>query len=114
MESMARDPESLAAKAVARHLVKIASYRTLLACVVVIGASTLGSASEPVIQQLFSFPCPPQQVGNCPAGYAPNVLIQASDGNFYGAAQLTTEGTSNPQGGTLFKITPAGQFTLLF
>jgi uncharacterized repeat protein (TIGR03803 family) len=42
------------------------------------------------------------------------VLLQASDGNFYGAAQLTTIGSSNPQGGTLFKITPTGQFTLLF
>jgi uncharacterized repeat protein (TIGR03803 family) len=42
------------------------------------------------------------------------VLLQASDGNFYGAAQLTTIGSSNPPGGTLFKITPNGQFTLLF
>ena len=113
---MASESESLAARVVAipRQLARIASYRASLACAVVIGACTLGSASEPVIQQLFSFPCPPQQFANCPEGYAPNVLIQASDGNFYGAAQLTTEGTSNPQGGTLFKITPSGQFTLLF
>jgi len=61
------------------------------------------------ISQLFSFSCPNQQFGSCPKGYAPDVLIQASDGNFYGAAQLTTIGTSNPQGGTLFKITPGGQ-----
>jgi len=30
MECLARDPESVAAKAVARHLVKIASYLTRL------------------------------------------------------------------------------------
>ena len=67
-----------------------------------------------VIQQIFSFPCPNTLSGVCADGYQPNVLIQASDGNFYGAAQLTTFGTSNPQGGTLFKVTPSGQFTLLF
>jgi uncharacterized repeat protein (TIGR03803 family) len=66
------------------------------------------------INQLFSFPCPNHQFGSCPEGYSPNTLIQASDGNFYGAAQYTTEGFSVSHGGTLFKITPAGQFTLLF
>jgi uncharacterized repeat protein (TIGR03803 family) len=74
----------------------------------------MASANEPTIQQLFSFPCPAQQIAICPLGYDPNILIQASDGNFYGAAQVTTEGTSNPQGGALFKITPRGQYTLLF
>jgi uncharacterized repeat protein (TIGR03803 family) len=72
------------------------------------------AASAPAQTQLFSFPCPTQQFSNCSDGYDPNALIQASDGNFYGAAQLTTQGTSNPHGGTLFKITPSGQFTLLF
>jgi hypothetical protein len=76
----------------------------------------LAFASGSAIQPLFTFPCSPDQSfpPPCPAGYAPNVLIQASDGNFYGAAELTTESTSSPQGGTLFKITPGGQFTLLF
>lgn len=74
-----------------------------------------GSAAvtDRVITELFTFPCPPEQSANCSEGYAPNVLIQASDGNFYGAAGLTTQG-NNPGGGTLFKITSAGQFTLLF
>jgi uncharacterized repeat protein (TIGR03803 family) len=72
------------------------------------------SASAQNINQLFSFPCPTHQFGSCPEGYSPNTLIQASDGNFYGAAQYTTEGFSVSHGGTLFKITPAGQFTLLF
>lgn len=71
-------------------------------------------ASGATLTQLFSFPCPNTQFGNCPDGYRPNILIQASDGNFYGAAQLTTMGTSNPQGGTLYRLTPEGQFSLLF
>ena len=46
-------------------------------------------------------------VGNC--------VIDFSDpGNSkYGAAQVTDEGVSDPQGGTLFKLTPAGKFTRL-
>jgi uncharacterized repeat protein (TIGR03803 family) len=44
----------------------------------------------------------------------PDLIIQASDGNFYGAAQVTDEGVSDPRGGTLFKLTPAGKFTQLF
>ena len=116
MKRIASEPESLTAKAVVipRPRAKIARCRAWLACGVVIGTSTLGFASEPAIQQLYSFACPHQEIGNCPAGYGPGVLIQASDGNFYGAAQFTTEGTSNSDGGTLFKITPSGQFTLLF
>jgi uncharacterized repeat protein (TIGR03803 family) len=87
----------------------------VLAWVAVICFSALPTAVHAqTITQLFSFPCPPQQFTTCPEGYAPNVLMQASDGNFYGAAQLTTIGSSNPHGGSLFKITPSGQFTLLF
>ncbi|MBZ5722289.1 MAG: IPT/TIG domain-containing protein [Acidobacteriia bacterium] len=81
---------------------------------VLLGLAFLTTAKAQNITQLFGFPCPNQQFGTCPQGYRPDVLIQASDGNFYGTAQLTTQGTSNPQGGTVFKITPAGQFTLLF
>lgn len=39
-------------------------------------------------------------------GTDPNYLIQGSDGNFYG--------TSYWNGGSVFKITPGGQFTLLY
>lgn len=90
---------------------------TLAACAALIwltAVATAGDVPSATINQLFAFPCPPQQFSFCSKGYAPNVLIQASDGNFYGAAQLTTTGSSNPQGGTLFKISPTGQFTLLF
>ena len=74
----------------------------------------LATAAHAQITQVFSFPCPNTLSGVCTDGYAPNVLLQASDENFYGAAQLTTFGSSSPDGGTLFKVTPAGQFTMLF
>jgi uncharacterized repeat protein (TIGR03803 family) len=46
----------------------------------------------------------------CPDGFFPTGLVQASDGNFYGA---TTEGGANGYG-TIFKITPAGALTTLY
>jgi uncharacterized repeat protein (TIGR03803 family) len=76
--------------------------------------ATTARAQTGTITQLFSFACPNTQVGVCPDGSRPNALIQASDGNFYGAAQVTIVGSSNPQGGTLFKLTRDGQFTRLF
>ena len=39
-------------------------------------------------------------------GNSPNWLIQASDGNFYGTTYLGV--------GTVFQVTPAGQFTTIF
>ena len=43
-------------------------------------------------------------------GIAPNNLIQGSDGNFYGTTTLG--GASNA--GTVFRVTPAGEFTTLY
>jgi len=87
-----------------------------LLLILVPGASFTAAARAQTgtITQLYTFPCPNTLSGVCHGGYRPDVLIQASDGNFYGAAQLTTFGSSNPQGGTLFRLTPGGQFTLLF
>ena len=42
-------------------------------------------------------------------GIFPNGIIQASDGNFYG-----TMAVGGNHGGTMFRITPTGQFTLLY
>lgn len=87
---------------------------TLRVCAALICLSALGLAGHAqtgTIAQLFAFPCA-QQTGNCPSGASPDVLIQASDGNFYGAAEFST--IDNSGGGTLFKITPGGQFTRLF
>jgi uncharacterized repeat protein (TIGR03803 family) len=45
----------------------------------------------------------------CPDGDTPTVLIQATNGNFYG----TTQGGGNRGNGTIFKITPGGTLTTL-
>ena len=68
-------------------------------------ADARASGLEPI--PLFTFFCQGQA---CPQGTGPQALIQASDGNFYGA---TVGGGSN-SAGTIFKITPSGEFTLLF
>jgi uncharacterized repeat protein (TIGR03803 family) len=63
-------------------------------------AAVAPAQAAPTITELFGFPC---NYNGCPDGGSPSTLIQASDGNFYGT-------TAN----TIFKITPAGKFTLLF
>jgi uncharacterized repeat protein (TIGR03803 family) len=72
--------------------------------------STPTTAQTAVIQGLFGFPCD-AVTGLCPDGSAPEgSLVQASDGNFYGT---TIFGTVLSHGGTVFKISPGGQFTSL-
>jgi uncharacterized repeat protein (TIGR03803 family) len=78
-------------------------------------AVTARAQSSGTIDQLFAFTCIGGASGEtCPQGGRPDLIIQAADGNFYGAAQVSDEGVSDPQGGTLFKLTPAGKFTRLF
>ncbi|HEX4584904.1 MAG TPA: choice-of-anchor tandem repeat GloVer-containing protein [Burkholderiaceae bacterium] len=66
--------------------------------------------------ELFGFPC--TNAGyTCPDGADPDSLIQASDGNFYGTtfdSRETSYGRATGLGGTVFKLTPAGNFTLLY
>jgi uncharacterized repeat protein (TIGR03803 family) len=66
------------------------------------------SAQQPT--QLFAFSCA-DIFTECAQGANPQALIQASDGNFYGAAP---SGGGSQGTGTLFQVTPSGQFTLLF
>src|SRR5580692_10555341 len=78
-------------------------------------AVTARAQNSGTIDQLFAFTCTRGLSSeSCRQGGRPDVIIQASDGNFYGAAQVTDEGVSDPQGGTLFRLTPAGKFTRLF
>jgi uncharacterized repeat protein (TIGR03803 family) len=86
-----------------------------LALILGLSLAAAAQAQTGIINQLFAFTCA-GGIGNetCPQGARPDLIIQASDGNFYGGAQVTDEGVSNPQGGTLFKLTPTGQFTKLF
>ena len=44
-------------------------------------------------------------------GSFPNELVQADDGNFYGTTQQNASGDAN---GIIFKLTPSGQYTLLY
>jgi uncharacterized repeat protein (TIGR03803 family) len=93
------------------------SLRSVMALVIGLSlALTARAQSSETINQLFAFTCRGGGVGvdKCPQGGRPDVIIQASDGNFYGAAEISEENVSNPQGGTLFKLTPAGTFTKLF
>jgi uncharacterized repeat protein (TIGR03803 family) len=61
--------------------------------------------------QLFAFAC--DSTGNsCPDGAFPNSLLQSADLNFYGTTPAG--GTGNQAQGTVFKITPSGQLTVLF
>jgi hypothetical protein len=62
-------------------------------------ASIIPAAASPTLTVLHKF-------GGTNAGDDPDSLIQASDGNFYGTTYLNDS--------IVFKITPAGQFTLLF
>ena len=62
--------------------------------------ATVGHAQTFTISELFGFSCPNSL---CPDGSAPTALIQASDGNFYGVDQET-----------VYKITAAGQVTVLY
>jgi uncharacterized repeat protein (TIGR03803 family) len=66
------------------------------------------SNSQPT--QLFAFSCTDNRFQDCPQGLEPQALLQASDGNFYGA---TSRGGSQNLG-TIFRVTPSGKFTPLF
>ena len=72
------------------------------------------AANQPVVA--FTFECKNGAFlgeGPCPQGGRPGALILGSDGNFYGTAQVSAEGSSTPNGGTVFSVTASGKFTLL-
>jgi len=74
--------------------------KRILFLLLVLSLSTPLHAQTLKISELFGFSCPN---GLCPDGSQPTVLIQASDGNFYGLAEST-----------IYKITAAGQVTVLY
>lgn len=76
--------------------------------------SAYGATHQPTV--LYTFECSGNaelRIGSCFQGGRPDSLILASDGNFYGTAQVSTEGTSAPNGGTVFSLTPAGTVKVL-
>jgi uncharacterized repeat protein (TIGR03803 family) len=68
-------------------------------------------AQNPSLHQLFAFACTST---SCPDGKEPDALIVASDGNLYGVAEYSNTATGVAGGGTIFKMTPGGQITVLY
>ena len=80
-----------------------------------LGACAFGQSLT--LNQLYAFSCVSTPPYFCAHGAKPVALIQASDGNFYGVTQTSYANHSNTvhlAGGTIFKITASGQFTLLY
>lgn len=71
-------------------------------------AFAAAGAHAQTLQQLDAFNCTST---SCPDGKEPDALILASNGNLYGTAEY---GGANTNGGTIFKLTPSGQITVLY
>jgi uncharacterized repeat protein (TIGR03803 family) len=87
--------------------------KTVFRLLLVISLITAAHAQTLTLTELFGFSCP-SPFTSCPDGKQPDALILASDGNFYGAAELTNPPTGGAGGGTIFKMTPSGQLTVLY
>ena len=78
-----------------------------------LASSAYAAGAQPIA--VYTFACKGsafRRVGPCPEGAIPYSLLQGSDGNFYGNAQMSSEGESDT-GGTVFSLTPAGKLTVL-
>lgn len=86
--------------------------RTLSAlCFAMLTMAAAAQNPAPAITQLFGFPCD-STLTQCPDGSFPQGFLESADGNFYGIA--SAGGTGLNSQGSVFKITPSGQFTLLY
>ena len=87
---------------------------TFLTVLTMLLAVSAYAGQKPVA--VHTFVCKGQQgQGTCPKGGVPSWIIQASDGNFYGVAQATTQVHPNsPEGGLVFSLTPTGHLTALY
>jgi sugar lactone lactonase YvrE len=86
----------------------------LLMLFALLASSAIAANPKPVT--VYTFLCngdQSQREGRCPDGGRPDSLIQGSDGSFYGAAQVSVEGSSTPTGGAVFSVTSAGVLTVL-
>ena len=62
------------------------------------------------LSQLYGFACNP----HCTSGKEPDALILSPDGNFYGVTEVSNTSNGGAGGGTVFKLTPAGQVTVVY
>jgi uncharacterized repeat protein (TIGR03803 family) len=82
-------------------------------CVATGGCGTVFKITpDGTLTTLYSF-C---SLSDCTDGYSPGAIIQAIDGNFYGATGLGGTNCASPAAGcgTIFKITPSGVLTTLY
>jgi uncharacterized repeat protein (TIGR03803 family) len=91
------------------------AVRSLIALpffVALLASSAYAGSAQPVVA--YTFTCNGlHRLGACPDGGRPDSLILGSDGNFYGTAQVSIEGSSESLGGVVFSLTPAGKLTVL-
>jgi uncharacterized repeat protein (TIGR03803 family) len=80
-------------------------------CFAVLTLAATAQTPAPAITKLFGFPCD-STLTQCPDGSFLSGFLESADGNFYGIA--SEGGTGLNSQGTVFKITPTGQFTLLY
>jgi len=78
---------------------------------IVLLARAAAQPPAPAITQLVGFPCD-ATLTQCPDGSFLSGFIESPDGNFYGIA--SEGGTGLNSQGTVFKITPSGQLTVLY
>jgi uncharacterized repeat protein (TIGR03803 family) len=83
----------------------------VLALLIGLSFVPVARAQTVTLHELFGFNCTST---SCPDGKEPDALILASDGNLYGAAEYSNTATGGAGGGTIFKMTPAGQLTVLY
>ena len=91
---------------------KSRTLTTLLVSVVWLEIPTSAQIpSIPAITPLFGFSCD-STLTQCPDDRFPQGFLESADGTFYGIA--VAGGTGLNSQGSIFKITPSGQFTLLY
>jgi uncharacterized repeat protein (TIGR03803 family) len=85
--------------------------RAILSALFLALLASAAYAANPEFTAVYTFACngnPNIRIGYCPQGGRPVSLTLGSDGNFYGASQVSMEGISEPDGGTVFSLTPGG------
>jgi len=81
--------------------------------VLVLVAAAAAQTPAPAITQLFGFPCNTTPTGTiCPDGSFLSGFVEGADGSFYGIA--SEGGTGLNAQGTVFKITPSGELTVIY